>query len=74
MVDEKPEVLLTMAKVKAQTGMGATFIYENMKSARFPKSIRVGRRAMWVQSEVQGWIRSRIEENRDLQPGGSLGG
>jgi prophage regulatory protein len=64
MADNNPEVLLTMAKVKAQTGMGATFIYENIKEKRFPKSIRVGRRAMWVQSEVQAWIRSRIEENR----------
>jgi len=70
MADNEPEVLLTMAKVKAQTGMGATFIYEKMKGHRFPKSIRVGRRAMWLQSEVQAWIRSRIEENRASQPGG----
>ncbi|PKH71834.1 AlpA family transcriptional regulator [Stenotrophomonas sp. Betaine-02u-21] len=67
---ETLEELLSLERVRAATGMGTTFIYGEIKAGRFPKSIRVGRRALWIQSEVQGWIRRQIAQNRRLQVGG----
>ncbi|QNR96190.1 AlpA family phage regulatory protein [Stenotrophomonas sp. 169] len=67
---ETLEELLSLERVRAATGMGTTFIYGEIKAGRFPKSIRVGRRALWIQSEVQGWIRGQIAQNRRLQVGG----
>jgi len=67
---ETLEELLSLERVRAATGMGTTFIYGEIKAGRFPKSIRVGRRALWIQSEVQGWIRGQIAQNRHLQVGG----
>ncbi|WP_234456150.1 AlpA family phage regulatory protein [Stenotrophomonas sp. S41] len=31
-----------------------TFIYGEIKAGRFPRSIRIGRSAVWIRSEVQG--------------------
>ena len=70
MVDKEPERLLTIHGVCDQAGVRTSYIYERMKEGKFPKSIRVGRRAMWLQSEIQGWIRQQVEANRGSQPGG----
>ncbi len=53
------EELLSLDHVRQMTGMGTTFIYGEIKAGRFPRSIRIGRRALWIQSEVQGCSRSR---------------
>ncbi len=63
---ENLEELLSLERVRHITGMGTTFIYGEIKAGRFPKSIRIGRRALWIQSEVQGWIRGQISQNRRL--------
>ena len=59
------EELLSIHRVKDMTGLGRTNIYLRMKDKKFPPSIRVGGRALWIRSEVQQWIRERIEENRN---------
>jgi prophage regulatory protein len=61
---EKLEELLLLDRVRLMTGMGTTFIYGEIKARRFPRSIRIGRRALWIQSEVQGWVRQQIALNR----------
>ena len=66
----QPEVLLTLRDVSAQAGVQSSFIYERMKTKQFPKSIRVGRRALWLQSEVQAWIQDQVAKNRQVQPDG----
>ncbi|TDB29742.1 AlpA family phage regulatory protein [Stenotrophomonas sp. ATCM1_4] len=70
MSDKEPERLLTIHSVCDQAGVRTSYIYERMKEGKFPKSIRVGRRAMWLQSEIQSWIRQQVEANRGSQPGG----
>ncbi|MDY4296785.1 MULTISPECIES: AlpA family phage regulatory protein [unclassified Xanthomonas] len=67
---EKLEELCALARVRAMTGMGTTFIYGEIKDGRFPKPIRVGRRSLWVLSEVQRWVAQQITRNRPPQPGG----
>ena len=67
---ERLEELLSLDRVRQMTGMGTTFIYGEIKAGRFPRSIRIGRRALWIQSEVQGWVRQQIAQNRPLQVDG----
>lgn len=67
---EKLEELLSLHRVRAMTGMGKTFIYGEINAIRFPRSMRIGRRALWIQSEVQGGVRHQIKQNRPMQPDG----
>ncbi|WP_369916483.1 helix-turn-helix transcriptional regulator [Xanthomonas sp. NCPPB 3005] len=67
---EKLEELCTLSRVRAMTGLGTTFIYGEIKDGRFPKPIHVGRRSLWVLSEVQQWVAQQIKRNRPLPAGG----
>ena len=55
--------------VEAITGLGRSTIYQMMSDGRFPKSVRIGRRAVaWTAEEVQAWLEQRISERSgDLQ-------
>ncbi len=66
MADKEPERLLTIHGVCDQAGVRSSFIYERMKEGKFPQSIRVGRRAMWLQSEIQAWIQEMVRGSRPL--------
>ena len=49
--------------VEAVTGLGRSTIYQMMSDGRFPKSVRIGRRAVaWTAEEVQAWLEERIAE------------
>lgn len=49
--------------VEAVTGLGRSTIYQMMNDGRFPKSVRIGRRAVaWTADEVQAWLEERIAE------------
>lgn len=67
---ERLEELLSLDHVSQMTGMDATFIYGEIKAGRFPRSIRIRRRAFWIQSEAQGRVRQQIVQNRSLQVNG----
>ncbi|MBN5087888.1 AlpA family phage regulatory protein [Stenotrophomonas maltophilia] len=67
---EKLEELLSLNRVRQMTGMDTTFICGEIKAGRFPRSIRIGRRALWIQSEAQGWALQQIAQNRPLQVDG----
>ncbi|WP_439450412.1 helix-turn-helix transcriptional regulator [Stenotrophomonas sp. ATs4] len=67
---ERLEELLSLDRVRQMTGMGTTLIYGEIKAGRFPRSIRIGRHALWIQPEVQGGVRQQIEQNRPLQVDG----
>jgi hypothetical protein len=41
--------------VRQMTGMSTTFTYGEIRAGRF----RIGRRALWIQSEVQCWVRRK---------------
>jgi prophage regulatory protein len=49
--------------VEAVTGLGRSTIYQMMSDGRFPKSVRIGRRAVaWTAEEIQAWLEERIAE------------
>ena len=61
---EKLEELRTLTEVRAMTGMGTTWIYEQMGTGAFPRPIKIGRRSLWVLSEVDAWIKAQVRAAR----------
>src|SRR5688572_9829582 len=59
--------ILRLQQVRAVTGLGRSTIYQMEAEGRFPPRVSIGARAVgWVESEVQDWLRLRIE-NRGVQ-------
>ncbi|MDA5343810.1 hypothetical protein [Stenotrophomonas maltophilia] len=60
--------------VKVSGGKDSTAVHlravERNRGWSIPRSIRIGRRALWIQSELQGWVRQLIAQNRPLQVDG----
>jgi len=47
------------------TGLGRSMIYQMESEERFPRRVNIGVRAVgWVESEVQDWLRQRIDSRR----------
>lgn len=60
-----PLVALRLSHVKALVPLGRSSIYAGMKNGTFPKSIKLGERAVgWIESEVNDWLSSRIKASR----------
>ena len=60
----QPERLLPMRAVRDQVALHPATIYAMIKTDEFPKPIKMGRRSLWVESEVQAWISARIADAR----------
>ncbi len=60
-----PESILRLPEVQARTGLSRSTIYARVGDKTFPKPISLGERAIgFVESEVEGWIQSRIIKSR----------
>ena len=58
--------LLTLRDVLHMTGLSRSAVYELMTQSRFPKPIRIGRRAVrWVEQEMLDFIASRPRGGSD---------
>jgi len=67
MSNDIPERLLPMRAVRDQVALHPATIYGMIKDDEFPKPIKMGRRSLWIESEVQAWIQARIAESRPDQ-------
>ncbi|WP_191938395.1 AlpA family transcriptional regulator [Pantoea agglomerans] len=57
--------LIRLPEVQRRTGYSKAWIYRLLKESRFPKSVKIGSRAIaFVESEVDEWIEQRIAESR----------
>ena len=57
--------ILRLPAVKSRTGLSRSSIYAAIQEGQFPKQISLGDRAVgWLESEVDQWIRGRIECSR----------
>ncbi len=57
---------LRLPEVLERTGLSRSTIYARLERKLFPKPVSLGARAVgWIESEVDEWIRQRIEESRD---------
>ena len=56
---------LRLPEVLARTGLSRSTIYVRLEQGRFPRPVSLGGRAVgWIESEVDEWIRQRIEASR----------
>lgn len=54
--------VLRLAQVMASTGLGRSTIYKYIGEGKFPIPFKLSERCVgWLESEVQQWIRSRLE-------------
>ena len=60
-----PGRFLRLPEVMARTGLSRSTIYVRLDEGRFPRPVSLGARAVgWIESEVDEWIRDRIEKSR----------
>jgi len=59
------ESFIRLKKVEDRTGLKKSMVYDLMSKEKFPKSIKIGDRAVaWIESEVDQWIQNKIPESR----------
>ena len=60
--------LLRLAEVRKLTGLSSSSVYRMAKMGTLPRPLKISSRSpAWVESEIRGWIASRIAE-RDATP------
>lgn len=58
--------ILRRKQVEARTGLSRSTIYHRVSEGTFPKPVNLGARAVgWLESEIDGWLASRVEESRN---------
>lgn len=58
--------ILRLPTVKGRTGLSRSTIYLRVSEGTFPKPVNLGARAVgWLESEIDGWLASRVEESRN---------
>ncbi len=59
----KKERFLRLSDVMARTGLSRSSIYLKISKNEFPNNINLGLRSVaWLESEIDTWIQTRIEQ------------
>ncbi|MFL9952815.1 AlpA family phage regulatory protein [Paraburkholderia nemoris] len=66
-VSAKSERLIRLPQVLTLVGIGKTTVYAMIKSGEFPRPRKVRNISLWVESEVQNWIRGVVEDRGERQ-------
>lgn len=53
---------LPLPQVQARTSVCKATLYELIREGQFPKPIKLGRKSVWLEAEVDQWMRDRIAE------------
>ncbi len=57
--------ILRLPAVQAAIGLSRSTIYLRITEGTFPRPVSLGARAVgWLQSDIEEWLRQRIELNR----------
>ncbi len=56
------ERFLPLREVLARTSLSRSTIYRLVSEGTFPKSIALGARRAWLESEISAWQEARIAE------------
>ena len=60
--------ILRLPQVCKMTGLCRSSVYQMESEGQFPKRIKIGARSVgWIESEVQTWLRQRLEQSRSPQ-------
>lgn len=69
MTQEIPNALaiLRRKQVEAKTGLARSTIYARVAAGTFPTPINLGggRAIGWIETEVDAWLKARIDESRN---------
>lgn len=49
------EKLLPLQQVESCTGFKSSFLYQLIKSGKFPAPVKIGTSSRWRESEIQAW-------------------
>jgi prophage regulatory protein len=61
MMNERPTKLLRRPAVESRIGLKTTALYELMAEGKFPRPVRISKRAVgWPEDVVEAWIQDRI--------------
>lgn len=62
---ENPTYFLRLPQVKQRTALSRSSLYAKISRGEFPSPINLGGRAVaWLESEIDGWIRDRVDASR----------
>ncbi|BFI63255.1 Rha family transcriptional regulator [Yersinia pseudotuberculosis] len=56
--------LVDMAFITGFTQLTDKWFYKLIQLGEFPKPIKLGRSSRWLQSEVEAWVKERINQSR----------
>lgn len=57
--------IIRLPEVVERTGISRSLIYRLIKEGSFPEQIHTSKRTSgWLESEVNDWVQSRIDESR----------
>lgn len=63
--NQQTDRILRFPEVKARVGLCRSHIHNLVSQGKFPAPIKLGARASgWIESEIDQFIQSRIEESR----------
>ncbi|SDQ31935.1 transcriptional regulator, AlpA family [Pseudoxanthomonas sp. CF385] len=58
--------LLRMKGVKDKIGFSQAMIYRWMANGTFPKPQKIGFGSVWLESDIDAWMRARFSDGRGL--------
>ena len=54
--------MIRRSEVEKLTGLSCSTIYTMMQEERFPRQVKLSKRAVgWLVSDIEAWINSRVE-------------
>lgn len=64
-----PLTILRRKQVEARTGLSRSTIYERIAAGSFPSPVNLGGQQVgWVESEINSWIKERIQQSSRRMP------
>jgi len=63
---QTPYIILRRKQVESRTGLSRSTIYARIAEGLFPRPIGLGggRAVGWIESEINEWVQSRINQSR----------
>ncbi|HBR1377853.1 helix-turn-helix transcriptional regulator [Klebsiella pneumoniae] len=56
--------MVDMKFITEFSGLTDKWFYKLISEGQFPKPIKLGRSSRWMQSEVENWVKQRINQSR----------
>lgn len=56
---------IKLDEVKQMTSLSRAAIYKRIALGTFPVQVKLGTTSVWLESEVEGWIQSKVDERDD---------